>query len=92
MGTIKPLAMFSIIFFIFVAIVFVIAFFALTWRKKNKVPLENDEPAERYPDGSFQRSSSAFSEPSTDNIKGGIVPTDSKPSQSGFDDENDVIK
>jgi len=82
--------MFSMIFFVFIAVILVAGFFAITWRKKNRVPLENDQSAKR-PNRETSRSKSAFNEPSTGNIKGGIIPTDNKLSQKDFDDDNDVI-
>lgn len=82
--------MFSMIFFIFVAVVAIAGFVAVTWRKKNRVPLENDESAERY-NRETTRSKSAFNEPSTGDIKGGIIPTDNKLSQKDFDEDSDSI-
>ena len=60
--------MFSMIFFVFIAVILVAGFFAITWRKKNRVPLENDQSAKR-PNRETSRSKSAFNEPSTGNIK-----------------------
>jgi hypothetical protein len=84
--------MFSIILFIFVGLVLVAGFFAVTWRRRNKVPLDNDESApgrERRPS---KPSNSAFKEYPVDNLKGRIVPTDNKLSQNDFDDDNEMIK
>ena len=83
--------MFSMIFFIFVALVLVFGFFAVTWRRKNRVPLDPDATDEKNAKR-MSRSSSAFNEPSTGDIKGGVVPADNKLSQHDFDDENEVIK
>jgi hypothetical protein len=84
--------MFSIIFFALVAVILVAGFFAVTWRKKHKVPLEGNESTERYSRESVQQSNSAFNEPSTGDIKGGMVPTDNKLSQNDFDEENEPLK
>jgi len=80
--------MVSITFFVFVVLILVAGFIAATWRRKNKVPLDTDVRVERKTEG-LSRSNSAFNEPSTGDIKGGIVPTDNKLSQKDFDDEND---
>ena len=84
--------MFSIIFFVFVALILVAGFFAVTWRKRNRVPLEDDKSEEGYNREPVQRSSSAFNEPSTGDIKGGILPADNKLSQNDFDDANELPK
>jgi hypothetical protein len=84
--------MFSIILFIFVGIVLVGGFIAVTWRRKNKVPLENDESAQTNKRDSSRPSNSAFNEPSISNMKGQIMPTDNKLSQNDFDDESEVTK
>jgi hypothetical protein len=83
--------MFSIIFFVFVAVILVAGFLAVTWRKKNRIPLDTDVSGERNVER-LSRSNSAFNEPSTGDIKGGIVPTDNKLSQNDFNDEDEVIK
>jgi len=80
--------MVSITFFVFVALILVAGFLAATWRRKNKVPLDTDVMDERNTER-LSRSNSAFKEPSTSDIKGGVVPTDNKLSQKDFDDEND---
>jgi len=82
--------MFSMIFFVFVALILVAGLFAVRWRQKNRSIKINDEKPESM--GTVQRSSSAFNEPSTGDIKGGILPADNKLSQNDFDDENEVIK
>lgn len=84
--------MFSIILFIFVGIVLVAGFIAVTWRRKNKVPLENDEPARENKRVTLRPSNSAFNEPSISDMKGQIVPTDNKLSKKDFDDESGEVK
>lgn len=77
--------MVSMTFFVFVVLILVAGFFAATWRKKNKIPLDTDVRTGERP----SRSNSAFNEASTGDIKGGMVPTDNKLSQKDFDEEND---
>ena len=83
--------MVSITFFVFVALILVAGFFAATWRRKNKVPLDPDSSNERSMEG-LSRSGSAFSEPSTNDSKGGVVPANNELSQNDFDDEKEVVK
>jgi len=85
------LTMVSITFFVFVALILVAGFFAATWRRKNRVPLDPDGRVERDTER-LSRSNSAFNEPSTGDIKGGIIPTDNKLSQNDFDEEDEAIK
>lgn len=85
----KSMTMVSIIFFVFVVLILVAGFFAATWRKKNRIPLDTDIRDGRNTER-LSLTNSAFNEPSTGDIKGGIVPTDNKLSQKDFDDENDT--
>lgn len=77
------------IFFIFVALILIVGFFASTWRRKNRVPLDPDATNERNTER-FTRPNNAFNEPSANDIKGGVVPTDNKLSQNDFDDNGRV--
>ena len=83
--------MFSITFFLFVAVIAVVGFIAARSRKKNKIPLDSDVVKERGQERS-SRSNSAFNEPSTNQVRGGVLPTDNKLSQSDFDEANEVTK
>lgn len=80
--------MFSIIFFAFIVIILIAGFLAVTWRKNKKKFRVNEAPM----DNTKQRSSSAFNETPTGNIKGGIVPADNKLPSTDFTDENDGHK
>jgi hypothetical protein len=82
--------MFSIIFFVFVAMILVAGFFAATWRRKNKVPLDPDGTVEKNTE-SLSRSNTTFNE-SAGNVKGGILPTGNKLSQNDLDEEDEPIK
>lgn len=88
----KSYIMFSLIFFIFVAVILVTGYLAVTWKKKHRVPLENEEPAESYHRESQQRTGSAFNEPPIGEIKGGMVPTENKLGDRDIDAENEGIK
>ncbi len=82
--------MFSIIFFAFIVLVIIVGFLAVRWRKNNKTTSPvNEDPRETLP---VQRSSSAFNETPTGNIKGGILPADNKLPSNDFTDENEAIK
>ncbi|MGZ3922415.1 MAG: hypothetical protein ACXVBJ_01520 [Flavisolibacter sp.] len=78
--------MFSMIFFLFVAVVAVFGFLAVTWKKKNKVPLDTDV----VDTDRTSRPGGAFNERSTNQIKGGMVPTENKLSHKDFDEGNEV--
>ena len=81
--------MVSMTFFIFVAVILIVGFFASTWRRKNRVPLDPDATDERNTER-FTRPNNAFNEPSANDIKGGVVPTGNKLSQNDFDDSSGV--
>lgn len=81
--------MVSMTFFIFVAVILIVGFFASTWRRKNRVPLDPDATDEGNTER-FTRPNNAFNEPSANDIKGGVVPTDNKLSQKDFDDSSGV--
>jgi hypothetical protein len=78
--------MFSLIFFAFVALIVAMGYFAVTWRRKHRIPLDSDVTQGRDTER-VSASGSAFNEPSTRNLKGGIVPTENKLSQTDFTDE-----
>ena len=82
--------MFSLIFFVLVAVILVAGFFAATWRRKNKVPLDPDGKVERNSER-LSPQGSAFNGSKGD-IKGGILPADNKLSQNDFNDKDDPIK
>ncbi|HEY6956703.1 MAG TPA: hypothetical protein VI385_15740 [Flavisolibacter sp.] len=81
--------MISITFFVFVGLIIVVGFFAATWRKKNRVPLDPDGEVER--DNGTSISRSHFSE-SRDKITGGILPADNKMSQNDLDESEEPMK
>ena len=83
--------MVSITFFVFVALILVAGFFAATWRRKNKVPLDPDSNNERSTEG-LSRSGSVFREPSTNDGKGRVVPANNELSENDFGDEKEVVK
>lgn len=88
--SIKFLIMVSITFFVFVGLILLIGFFAAIWRRKNRVPLDPDGITERQ-DERLLRSGSAFNESNGD-VKGGIIPADSKLSQNDFNEEDEPMK
>jgi hypothetical protein len=82
--------MVSITFFVFVALILVVGFFATTWRRKHRVPLDPDGRAKENTER-LSRSNSAFRE-STGDIKGGILPTENKLSQNDLNEEEEPLK
>ena len=80
--------MVSITFFVFVALILVVGFFAATWRRKNRVPLDPDGQPERN-----VRTPDPNDRPieSKGNIKGGILPADNRLSQDHVED-NEPLK
>lgn len=81
--------MVSITFFVFVGLIIVVGFFAATWRKKNRVPLDPDGEVERENETPISRSH--FSE-SRDKITGAILPADNKMSQNDLDESEEPMK
>jgi hypothetical protein len=84
------LIMVSITFFVFVALILIIGFFAATWRRKHKVPLDPDGTIERNSER-LSRPGSAFNE-SRGDVKGGILPAENKLSQNDFNEEDEPVK
>jgi hypothetical protein len=83
--------MFSIGLFLFVAFIMVVGFLAVTWKKRNRIPLDTDVVDDRHGEP-ITRSNGAFNEPSTNDIKGGVLPADNKFSQNDYDEQNEVTK
>jgi hypothetical protein len=83
--------MFSISFFLFVAFIVVVGFLAVTWKSRNKVPLDSDVADDRNAKRST-RSNGAFNEPSTNDFRGGVLPAENKLSENDYDEQNDVTK
>jgi hypothetical protein len=81
--------MVSITFFVFVGLIIVVGFFAATWRKKNRVPLDPDGEVERNNRTRISRSD--FNE-SSGEIRGGILPADNKMSQNDLDESEEPLK
>ena len=81
--------MVSITFFVFVGLIIVVGFFAATWRKKNRVPLDPDGEVEQ--DNRTPISRSSFNESSAE-IKGGILPADNKMTQNDLDESEEPMK
>ena len=81
--------MVSITFFIFVALVIVVGFFAATWRRKNRVPLDPDGTVEG--NSRLREPDRPFTEPRGD-IKGGILPADNPLSENRLDEQDEPTK
>ena len=90
--------MFSLILFGIVAFILLVGFIVVTIRRKNKRGIRRDSDESAIDIGRSgithpaQRSKSAFNETPTSDIKGGILPADSKLPQNDFSDEDQITK
>lgn len=90
----KSCVMFSMIFFIFVALVVIFGFLAVRWRRNNRRrnTYISDKNALNKEEVRESRIRGTFNETPTGDIKGGVLPADNKLSQNDFNEEDEVIK